>query len=214
MTFSAASDWVAANIDTELKVLRRTPEGLLVVERESNTDFLLAVIGEKEKILFEHVAPVFSYAEKPDFVVNIPSGTLWSGAAIDTIHEAPAAFGHMAEILKASRLPDVRNYRHREYNFFETAIRDHKNVKSVTRVFDSVFRAHRLKYGDLTIAMINAYNMSSEDLRDAKSRFGYFNIGVKVSSYGGITSSALRAAESMDIEALTFRELMGRLHKK
>jgi hypothetical protein len=97
--------------------------------------------------------------------------------------------------------------------FFINAMRQHSNVSSVSYVYDRVFMADRKKGPSLTIAVIDAYNMSAEDVRNAKDLFGHFDIVVKSSSHGSITQRAEDAAKSMNVDALTFGELMTRLAK-
>jgi len=56
-----------------------------------------------------------------------------------------------------------------------------------------------------------AYNLSAEDVRNARTRFGQFDVLVKSTSYGSITAQAEEAANSMGAQTLTFGELMRRL---
>lgn len=65
----------------------------------------------------------------------------------------------------------------------------------------------------LTVAVVDAYNLSAEDIRNAKDHLGEFDIIVKSTSYGSITLQAEEAAQTMNAEALTFGHLMKRLAK-
>jgi hypothetical protein len=56
--------------------------------------------------------------------------------------------------------------------------------------------------------------MSAEDVRNARALYGKFDIAVKISSYGSVTTAAWEAAESMGAEAFKFKDLMGRLNKQ
>src|ERR1700722_1886919 len=119
------TDWVATKINPEdgLTVVGRTPEDLLLVQFHSNEPFPVAVIGVKDVILVEHVQPALSHATKPQFIVNVPSKTLWSGDAISLINAAPAAFGTLGEIRKAAHSGDVPSYRNKNWDYFEKSIR-------------------------------------------------------------------------------------------
>lgn len=209
------TDWVANKISEgdELKIIGRTPEDFLIVAAEKSRSFPVAVIGVKEVIRAEHIEPIFSGATKPEFVVNIPSKTLWSGAAISLIHSAPAAFGTLGELIKAARMDDASEYRNKEWEFFHQAIRQHSNVSSVTRLYDAVFEAHLCDGRRRIIALISAYNMSAEDVRSARDRFGNFDVALKMSSYGSVTSAAEDAASSFSAVALVLRDLMKYLAK-
>jgi hypothetical protein len=157
------------------------------------------------------VAPVLGHATEPEFVVNIPSSASWSGPAIATVHAVPAGFGSLGDLGRAARQGDVAGYRNKEFGFFERAIGQHSNVRQLTRLYDTVFVADRYSGRALTIALVDAYNMSAEDVRTARSKYGTFDIALKMSNYGGVTSAASQAAESMGAEAMMFRHLMRRL---
>jgi hypothetical protein len=108
----------------------------------------------------------------------------------------------------------VSSYRHKEYGFFERAFRQHSAVEGVTRVYDKVFQLHRRRQlADITVVLIDAYDMSAEDVRRARELYGRFDAAVKISSYGSVTTAAHTAAASMGAEAFKFGELMGRLNK-
>ena len=82
----------------------------------------------------------------------------------------------------------------------------HKNVSTVSYVYDSVFRVDRRSGSSVTVAVIDAYNMSAEDVRNARTRVGHFNVVVKASSYGSITEQAESAAESIAVKHLRFAD--------
>jgi len=207
------TDWVSDRIDptSGIEVIDRTAEDFLVIRYRNNEAFPVAVIGAREVVLTDHVVPVLSRATKPQFVVNVPSKTPWSGPAISIVHAAPAAFGSLGDLARAARSGDVPAYRNKEYAFFERVIGQHSNVSHVTRLYDVVFLAHRFSGNDLTIALVDAYNMSAEDVRNARETYGHFDIALKMTSYGSVTNSAREAAESIGAEALTLREAMRRL---
>jgi len=204
------TDWLASKIDPDdgLTIVDRTPEDFLLMQFRSNEPFPVAVISVKDVILPEHVQPILSHATKPQFIVNVPSRTLWSGDAISLVNAAPAAFGTLGEIRKAADSGDVPSYRNKNWDYFEKAIRQHSNVHAVTRVYDEVFEAHRHKGKSLKIALLNGYHVSAEDVRNARDRFGKFDIAVKKSGYGSVTDAAEQAAASMGAKAVTFKGLM------
>jgi hypothetical protein len=206
--------WVAEKLakDNErLKVVDRTPEDFLLVEATDDYTFLVAVLGVREVVQVSHVQPLFVGATKPELVVNVPSKTLWSGAAIDFIHSVPAAFGTMGDIARAAETKAAEFFRDKNMGFFINAMEQHDNVSTVSYVYDSVFQVDRWNGASVTVAVIDAYNMSAEDVRNARTRVGHFDVVVKSSSYGSITEQAEAAAGSMGAQALTFAGLMKRL---
>jgi hypothetical protein len=212
---SSATDWVAEKLVTSerLDVVERTSQDFLVVKSKDDYTFVVAVLGVKNVIELSDVEPLFAKATKPSFVLNVPSRTLWSGNAIRRIHAASSAFGTLGDVSRAAATGDAGSYRDKNMGFFINAMKQHSNVSNVSYVYESVLEARRKVGSSLTVAVIDAYNMSAEDVRNAKARFGHFDIIVKSSSHGSITHEAEAAAASMSAEALTFRDLMRRLAK-
>lgn len=208
-------DWVAEKLaeKEKLEIVRCTPEGIIVVRAQDDYEFAVAALGVKGVIRLTDVTPVFATPIKPELVINVPSATLWSGAAIDYVHQAPAAFGTLGDVSRAASTGAAAGYRDKNMGFFINAMRQHSNVSAVSYVYDRVFRADRKVGGSLTVAVVDAYNLSAEDVRNARDRYGDFDIVVKASSHGSITHQADEAAQSMKVEALTFGELMRRLAK-
>lgn len=210
---SNATDWVANKLaaDHSLEVVDRTPEGFLVVRTEDAYTFLVAVLGVQNMIQLSDVQPLFVGTTKPDLVVNIPSTTLWTGAAIEFIHAVPAAFGTLGDIARAARTKVASLFRDKDMGFFINGMQQHGNVTSLSYVYNNVFRVNRRRGESITVAVIDAYNMSAEDVRNARTRVGNFDVVVKSSSYGSITAQARDAAQSMGAQTLTFGQLMQHL---
>src|SRR3989337_1724126 len=108
-----ATNWVVQKLKKEgrLKVVDRTPEDFLVVTEEDGYTFVVAVLGGQNVIQLSDVQPLFAGATKPQLVVNVPSKTMWSGAAIDFIHAVPAAFGTFGDIFRAAQAEAAESYR-------------------------------------------------------------------------------------------------------
>ena len=210
-----ATNWAADKLasNEELEVVDRTPEGFLVVKSKDNYTFVVAVLGVQNVIGLSDVEPLVAGVTKPQLVVNVPSKTLWSGAAIDRVHAESAAFGTLGDVSRAAHTEDAGSYRDKNMGFFINAMKQHSNVSSVSYVYETVFKADRKVGASVIVAVVDAYNMSAEDVRNAKARFGHFDVVVKSSSHGSITNQAEAAAKSMGAQACTFGELMGRLAK-
>jgi hypothetical protein len=211
-----AAKWIADKLrgDEHFSSVDSIGSGFLEITRRDCVPFTAAAIGVRDIILRDHVTPLFVTKKSPEFVVNVPSKVIWSGAAIELIHDASAAFGTFGELVRASREGSVSAYRNKEYSFFERAFRQHTAVVGVTRLYDRVFQLHRGRgLKDITVVLVEAYDMSAEDIRNARDRYGMFDAALKMTSYGSITTAANQAAESIGAEALTLKELMGRLNK-
>lgn len=209
--------WIVDKLksDGEFSTVASVGSGFLELASKDSAPFTAVAIGVQDVITRNDVRPLFAVKDRrPQFVVNVPPKAIWSGPAIDFIHDAPAAFGTYGELIRASCEEPVSSYRHREYRFFERAFRQHSAVSGVTRIYDKVFQLHRHRgMPDMTVTLVDAYDMSAEDIRRARELYGRFDAAVKISSYGSITTAAHAAAASMGAEAFTFKALMGRLNK-
>jgi hypothetical protein len=141
------------------------------------------------------VTPLFENAD-PQFIVNVPTLAIWTGAAINMVHEQKAAFGGLGDLIRTSRESYVPSYRYREYRFVEQGLSQHSAVMSLTRLYDRKFIVHRLRHSDLTLVMVDAYQVSADDVRTARDRYGSFDTILKMTSYGGVTTVAREAAAS------------------
>jgi hypothetical protein len=212
------AEWIVEKLcdEADLAGTKSLGDGFLQVARKGKAPFTAVATRLSGVIELSNVKPLFKVkGQKPEFVVNVPSRTIWSGKAIEFIHEAPAAFGTLGDLSRASRKSPPSDYRNKEYAFFERAFRQHSAVEDVTRLFDRKFKLER--FGDLpdiTVVLLDAYDVSAEDIRNARDRYGKYDVALKMTSYGSVTSAAIAAAEAMDAEALTLKELMGRLRKK
>lgn len=209
------TDWVVGKLsdDKTLQVIDRTSGNLLVIEAKVGYSFIVGVLGVQSVIELSDVQPLFAGATRPDLVVNVPSKTLWRGSAINFVHAVPAAFGTFGDIARAAQTKAAGVYRDKDMGFFIAGIGQHKNVSSVSYVYDRVFRANRKDDTSVVVAVIDAYNMSAEDVRNARDQLGNFDVVVKSTSYGSITKQAEAAAQSMGAQALKFGQLMQRLAK-
>lgn len=210
-----ARAWVADKLVSKegLRVLGNTEEGFIIIGDQPKHPFLVAVLGKKERVEREDVEPLFGGINKPSFVVNIPSKAIWTGGAINFVHQSDAAFGSLGEVKNAYFSDDPGSYRNKVISFYTDAFRQHSNVVDVSFVFRNVLRVERRRGRELIIAIIESYNMSAEDIRTAKRLYGHFDIALKSTSYGGITSNAITAAASMEAEALMFGQVLAHLAK-
>jgi len=214
---SEATKWVLNHLSRieVYSAVTQVDDDLLEVAVKDRPPFVVGVLGEQSCVMNSAVKPLFSRSKRPSFITNIPSKAIWSGAAIEFIHNAPASFGRVGEISKAAWVEPVSAYREKNLHFFENCFEQHSRVSKVTRVYDRVFRLERRgQLPPLTVVLVDAYDMSAEDVRNARTTYGKFDIALKATSYGGVTSAAERAAESMGAEACKFGEFLGRLNRK
>lgn len=213
----AVARWIVNKLKDDPAFISITSmgSGFFEVSRKGFNAFTTVAIGVRDVVKVQHVAPLFEVeGKKPEFVVNVPSTAVWSGDAIGYVHDAPAAFGTLGDLIRASGEVPVATYRNREYAFFQRVFSQHTEVLEVTRLYDKLFRLHRTgKLPDVTVVLVDAYDVSAEDVRNVRAVYGQFDAAVKVTGYGSITTAARDAAASIGASVFTLKELMGRLRK-
>jgi hypothetical protein len=213
----SAARWIVGKLrgDAEFSIVDSMGSGFLRIAHKDSVPFTAAVTGAKDVVTLDLVSPLFGIEEvQPEFVVNVPSKAIWHGTAIEFVHDAPAAFGTLGDLVRASRNEPVSAYRNKEYSFFELAFRQHTVVRDLTRLYDRLYQLHRHRgLRDITAVLVDAYDVSSEDIRHAHHLYGRFDAAVKMTSYGSITTAAKEAAESMGAGVFKFGEFLGRLNK-
>lgn len=210
-------EWIAQQISGYKNVLdvRPGPSGTIEVARIGLPATLVAPIDSSgsDWIGTDAVAPFFDGDETPSFAVSVPSKSVWKGEAIDFVRSNGAAYGRMGALQKALSKLDVASEKS-PFDFFERGLRQHSEVDSVELIYESVFRVNRdAGRRPLVVAVIDAYEMSAEHVRNCREKFGHFDIGVKQTSYGRVASSAYQAAESMEAEVMMWSELLKRLRR-
>ena len=86
-----------------------------------------------------------------------------------------------------------------------------KHISCLGYVYDCVFRVDQRNGAGVTVALVDAYNMSAEDVRNARTRVGHFDVIAKSSNYGSITDQAVCGRSIDGAEAHAFAGLMRRL---
>jgi hypothetical protein len=212
------ASWIANKLKDDKKFSSVDPigDGFLEVAPKDHVPFQAVAIGVQDVIGEDHVAPLFEVkGRRPEFVVNVPSKAIWAGAAIDLVHATPAAFGTFGELIRAStRDEPVHTYRNKEYSFFERAFRQHTAVREVTRLYDKAYELHPWRgLPKITVVLVDAYDVSAEDIRRVRDLYGKFDAAVKMTSYGSITTASREAADSIGAGVFKFGEFLGRLNK-
>jgi hypothetical protein len=211
-----AAAWIVKKLqesdEHEFESIANLGAGYLRIISKRSGPFIAAAIGVQDVIKYSDVSNLFGNGYQPGFIVNVPSKAIWRGDAISFIHDAPAAFGKFGDLSRAAATGAPSTWRNKEYAYFETAFEQHSAVRSVIRLFDRKFLLER-KPGlpDFTVVLVDAYDLSAEDIRNARHLYGEFKAALKMTSYGSVTTAAKDAASSIGAEALTLRELMSRL---
>ena len=85
------------------------------------------------------------------------------------------------------------------------AIGQHDRVVNLQYVYDKSLEITLDNDKRLLVAIIQAYDLTAEELRSARKKMGKFDIALKNNPNGRITSGAREAAEGMSIQVLLDR---------
>ena len=148
------------------------------------------------------------------FIVNIPKDSHWTGEAINLVLQHSTAFGGMSDLYRALyRCTDVREYVNPEFYFVEQALEQHDMVMEIERIHDRKYVLERWGLPDLTIVLVNEYELTKDHVRRARNRYGIFDAILITNPYGDATTQARETASSMNIDIYKLEKLMARINE-
>lgn len=173
--------------------------GVLDIENISNIDIRL--FCDKEP-------------KKPQILIA-KSSAVWQGNAIDYARQQNMGWGGMGLITNAFNTENYSSIQKREFDFVEKGLARHSRVTRLDRLFDRVFRIHRTgNLGPFTITLIDAYEMTGEEVQNAIDKYGKFDAILNTNPNGNPTDRAYTEAGGIGAEIFIWRNLLGRLNQK
>lgn len=209
------TQWVAGNLRQARQVsdVEVLSDQVLRIAREMHDPFVSGIVSTA-RVDIEAVMPLITSKHQVEIIANIPKESFWTGGAINLAQENNIATGSYGDLLRVIDVEDVRNFRARETIFIERGLRQHARIVSFTRVHDRLYRITRHGLPDLSVVMLNEYELTADQLRTARDRYGAFAIAVITNPNGSATQSADDAAATMGAEILDWRRFFRRLNKR
>jgi hypothetical protein len=209
------SEWVAGNLRkakgvSKVEVLS---DQVLRVSRSKYAPFVAGIVSAK-CVEADTVRTLVKSKLGVEIIANVPKESYWTGGALRLAHGNNIATGAYGDLLRVIDLQDVRAFQPKETEFVERGLRQHNRISSFERVYDRLYRISRNGLPDLTVAMLNEYELTADHLRTARDRYGQFSVAVITDPNGRATSSAEEAAQTMGVEILKWGPFFGRLNKK
>ncbi len=214
-TAAETTEWVADNLRKAGKVskVEVISDQVLRVAR-SNYDPFVAGIVSLKCVGEDDVRPLVTPQLGIEIIANVPKESYWTGGAIRLAQDNNIATGSYGDLLRVIDVEDVRTFQPKETEFVERGLRQHDRILSFDRVHDRLYRVSRKGLPDLTVAMLNEYELTADHLRTARDRYGQFSVAVITDPNGRATSSAEEVAETLGVEILKWAPFFGRLNKK
>lgn len=209
------TEWVASNLRKAQRVgkVEVLSDQVLRVSRSKYTPFVAGIVSTK-CVDADSVRALVQSKLEVEIIANVPRESYWTGGALRLAHNNNIATGGYGDLLRVINLQDVRAFQPKETEFVERGLRQHHRIATFERVHDRLYRISRDGLPDVTVVMLNEYELTADHLRAARDRYGQFSIAVITDPNGRATSSAEEAARSMDVEILNWGPFFGRLNKK
>ncbi len=196
---------VLSEID-EVSDLKWLSENIVRITRDTKKPFTAGVLSKKQVSLAD-VSPLIDSGVS--FVTNVPKAGLWLGEAIDACEDGDVAWGRLGALMSACAYDDEpERHEDRQVYFAVRAIRQHNRVTDLTYIYDKLFEVTLNNDNCLLVAVLQAYDLTADELRNARKKLGKFDIALKNNPNGRITSDAREAAEGMGIQVLGIGELL------
>lgn len=208
-----AGNWVASKVKEHFEVqeVETLTPSVLRIARKEDRPFLAGVIAV-DRVEPSALEQLLIGGFEIEFIANVPKEALWTGEAIKFALHHSVAWGGFGALLSAISLPNPNEYINKEFDFVERGLR-HTKVRDLERVHDRKYVVKRSDLNDVTVVLLNEYELTADHVRTARDRYGAFTSIVMTNPNGGPTSSAKQAAESMGACIYKWGEFLGRLNK-
>ena len=211
---SWTGQWVADRIcqRDDVKNVHLLRPQILQIARVDWEPFFAATLASAavDRATVEGLATV---GPEVDIFVNVPKESIWTGDAIAAVEENKAAFGGMADLHRAITEMTPSQYVNPEFGFVERGLRQHTNVSGLRRLYDRKYAIERPGLADVSVVLLNEYELTADHVRTARDRYGVFDSILITNPNGRSTGAADAAADSMGARIYKWGELLGRLNR-
>lgn len=213
-TAAETTEWVAGNLRNSEAVseVERLSDQVLRVSRSKYGPFVAGIVSAT-RVEVDTLNSLVGSKLEVEIISNVPKESYWTGGALRLARTNNIATGSYSDLFRVIDVPDVRAFIPRETEFVERGLRQHDRISSFDRVHDRLYQISRNGLADLTVVMLNEYELTADHLRTARERYGQFSIAVITNPNGGPTSSAEETAQTMGVEILNWGPFFGRLNK-
>ena len=196
---------ILSNVD-EVSGLEWLNKNVVRISRNTKQTFTAGVLSKK-RVSLADVSPLIDM--EVSFITNVPKAGLWLGEAIDACEQSGVAWGRLGALMSACACDDEpAEHKDGQVYFPVRAIGQHDRVVNLQYVYDKSLEITLDNDTRLLVAIIQAYDLTAEELRSARKKMGKFDIALKNNPNGRITSDAREAAEGMGIQVLWIGELL------
>ncbi|WP_291832918.1 hypothetical protein [Brevundimonas sp.] len=207
------ANWLVGVLPQHAEVtnLERLGPNLVRVDRKSAPPAIIGVISA-DQVRTADCEALLNGTPRPDLILNIPKAATWQGEVIDRLEAQGVAWGKMYDLYRALNMEDdVSSYRNPSLSFIERLFQQHRNVGYLERVSDQVYRLHRVTGGPVVVALTDAYEVTADTVRTAYGALAPFDILLKNTPYGRVSSQGWATAAELGIEICDQSSIFTRL---
>lgn len=149
-----------------------------------------------------------------DFILHTNKDAYVSGTVYDMLHGQRKVIGSYGDFFRAIRQERIWPYVPKDVEFIMRGIGQHTRVERIRRLDNKRFEIERRGLDTVTIIALNDYDLGVESIRQAVDQFPHFDAVLKSNPNGRISSSAIELADSREIKAFKWGEMLGELNKR
>lgn len=177
--------------------------GLCLVDRGGEGTFTVGFVWE-HKISLNSINKLLEAG--PAFIASVPSGAIWDGEAMHACEDNSIGWGGIGTLRTACGEGDPSKQTEKTTKFARRIIRQLPGVSDVKYINSYVTEVSTPKKS-VRIALVDAYDLCSDDVRSAWDELGPFDLIFKNNPNGGITEDARVAADNLDVKIADARSL-------
>ena len=214
-TLAETTEWVVDSLKeveqvSEVQILS---EQVICVQRTKYDPFIAGIVSVN-RVEADDIRPIVNSNHGVEIIANIPKEAFWTGEALKLAQANDTATGALGDLYRAIKLENVRGFEPKETAFIERGLRQHSRIDAFVRVHDRLYRISRNGLPDLTVVMLNEYELTADHLRTARDRYGRFSVAVITNPNGRGTTSAKDAADALGAEVHNWKSFFARLNKE
>lgn len=187
-------------------------ENLLTIERTDgpNLDVTKSTLN---RFTTSDIKEILSI-QSADFILHTQKEPFVDGNVFDYLDSREIVLGGFGDLTRVVNQGHNFPYLPPDVRFIFRGLKQHTKVSNVRRLDNKRYEIERYGLETVIIIALNDYDLGVESIRAAVDEFDTFDAVLKSNPNGRITTSALELADSREIKAFKWGELMGQLNLK
>ena len=205
-------DWCIDKISGHGKVESMTKVDNTTLElTHKNTKTYTVSVLSSDSMNLESISDID--IQKVDFILNIKKDAYINGKLMQLMESADFSIGSLGDLYSALGSGNLSSYVSKEMQFVIRGLAQHNKVKCIYRLDNRRFEIERKLLPDVTILVLNDYDLTAESVRDGIDKYGDFDSILTSNPNCRRSGNAERAAENSGRKIMSWGELMGNLNK-